>query len=459
MVKEHQWWRLFVITVFLFLIHGLAFAQVDDRLRQRLSLDFEIQTCLIQSDTRIQRLIDHHILPFRESDTIGVEDRLATSNKNATFPPLDTLGYLKGLVTEDAVKAIIDSIIDIGYGEEPPFNEWLALFKQTTLYDSFILHQPSLMKKLVLEFRELSRIHGVSVAVVWFATEFAQISAITALTAYGYGHYALLAPFFPLSFFNTGLAINLQHIRHHKHMRKGYGSAEIKRKAGKLNVKNKRHLRLNYHYSILMKVGEQGGDSLKLLSLHEPSFLSVIFRGGRYQPRRVYHRKVKRFYHQHHIGLPFTEGSRSSKFHKRMQTVFWVHYLKETDSVQFQQLLQDVSAATVVVSKEVYETTLQQIEVKRWIHELLELSSFDQFAEHLSLFPDHLKVGTFIDLMEQVVLPAWSRQFKRGGFRTFRKVVKGVRRFKYDTLLQQHHYWNEGYRLALLKQTALIKGD
>jgi hypothetical protein len=459
MVIEHQWWRGLFITVFLFLIHCLAFAQVDDRLRQRLSLDFDIQTCLIHSDIRIQRLIDHHILPVHEGDTIGGENRSVYSYKKDYYPSFDSFGHHKGFITEDVVKAIIDSIIGMEYGVESPTHEWLALFKQTTLYDSFIWHQPSLMKKLVLEFRELSRIHGVSVAVVWFATEFAQISAITALTAYGYGHYALLAPFFPLSFFNTGLAIHLQNIRHHKYMRKGYGSAEIKRKAGKLNVKNKRYLHLNYHYSILMNVGDQGEDSLRLLSLHEPSFLSVLFRGGRYQPRRVYHRKIQRFYHQRHIGLPFTGGGRSSKFHKRMRSVFLVHYLKETDSVQFQQFLQDVRAATVVVSKDVYETTLQHLEVKRWIHELMELSSFDQFADHLSAFPHHLKVGSFIDLMEQVVLPAWSRQFKRGGFRTFRKVVKGVRRFKYDTLLEQHYYWNEGYRLDFLKQTALIKGD
>lgn len=293
--------------------------------------------------------------------------------------------------------------------------------------------------------------HGVSVATVWFVTEFTQITAITVLTAYGLGQYALLAPFIPISFINTGIAIQLKSFKHHRNLRKGYGGRALKREAGRLEKAIEHELKQNYRNTVLVAFPHSHADSLRLLALQDPSWLSLTFRGGRLNPSRMYFRKARRYFRKttdenHELREIFRDKS----LHKVTRTMLAIQRLHSVDSLAFEGFYEEFSQTFTTVEAGPYREAAGLIDTKAWVYEMLGKTYPEQLREGLRTVPDGLSVRVVLDLLEEYIYPTWAREMKKSDFRMFRRMVKGTQAFRYESLLVQNHPWTHLHARRLL---------
>jgi hypothetical protein len=406
---------------------------------EQLELDFEVQTQLFYS-----RMFSDSL------ERAGILERTARTLVKVPTEDLAEDCLLRYLA-ESVTKQWIDSVLTVKRAETWLGSDCRQRFLEASLYDQVAYHHDGFVREVALEFKELARMHGVSVATVWFLTEFTQIAAITVLTAYGLGQYALLAPFIPLSFINTGIAIQIKSIRHHHRMRKGYGGRSVKKEAARIEQSLQYGLNLNYRNTIISTLEPVMGDTITLIAIQDPSWLSVLFRGGKRNPSRMYLGKLKHFLRKNGVSNPHYERLCSDKaLTKRMRTVLALRYMHDQDALLFDDFASLNEGVFSEVPTDVYLSACADAEVKQWVFFLLKRNAPEELRDGLARIPDQLAVGEVIDLLENLVYPYWARNMKKSDFRAFRRMVKGTRSFRYGALLEQNQPWSFGYTERLL---------
>lgn len=435
--KPYVMWHCRRVALLVVLALGVlqAHTQYQEGFIYQMERDFELQTLLYRAERSLAAFEAAEILhPFGQNEKISDD-------------PECLLHYL----AEEVSKSWIDSLMTVRAGGEWTSCPCRAAFMQASLFDEIEVSHPNFLQHVALEFKELARMHGVSVATVWFVTEFTQITAITVLTAYGLGQYALLAPFIPLSFINTGIAIHLKTIKHNRKMRKGYGGRSVKRSAERLEKEIQKDLNQHFRHTVLVSFPHQHPDSLRLLAVQDPTWLSLMFRGGRLNPSRMYFRKARRYFRKttdedHEVRAIF----RDKALQKSTRTLFAIQRLHSVDSVAFENFYQQFPQTFATVEAAPYRAAAAPVEAKAWVYEMLRKTHPEQLREGLRAVPEGLPVRVVLDLLEEHIYPTWAREMKKSDFRVFRRMVKGTRAFRYESLLVQNHPWTHLHAQRLL---------
>lgn len=413
----------------------LASAQHHEGFIHQIERDFELQALLYRAERSLAAFERAEILhPFGQNESVEKD-------------PECLMHYL----AEEVSKSWIDSVMTVRAGGDWTDCPCRSAFLSASLYDEIKVNHPNVVQHIALEFKELARMHGVSVATVWFVTEFTQITAITVLTAYGLGQYALLAPFIPISFINTGIAIQLKSVKHNRRMRKGYGGREIKRTAEALEKEITKDLKQNYRNTVLVSFPHAHPDSLRLLAVQDPTWFSLTFRGGRLNPSRMYFRKARRYFRKttdesHEVRDIF----RDKELKKHTRTLFAIQRLHTEDSLAFEAFYAQFSQTFTTVGASDYYAAVGSTEAKAWVYEMLRKTYPEQLREGLRAVPSGLSVRVVLDLLESYIYPTWAREMKKSDFRMFRRMVKGTRAFRYESLLVQNHPWTHLHAQRLL---------
>lgn len=435
--KPYVIWQCRIVVLFLALAVGVprAYAQYQEGYIHQVERDFELQILLYKAARSLAAFEAAEILhPFGQ-------------NVKTSDDPECLMHYL----AEEVSKSWIDSLMTVRAGGEWTNCPCRAAFMQASLFDEIEVSHPNFLQHVALEFKELARMHGVSVATVWFVTEFTQITAITVLTAYGLGQYALLAPFIPISFINTGIALQLKSIKHHRKMRKGYGGRAIKRSAQEMEKAITKDLKQNYRNTALVSFPHEHPDSLRLLALQDPTWFSLMFRGGRLNPSRMYFRKARRYFSKTtDEDNEVRDIFRDKALQKSTRTLFAIQRLHSVDSVAFENFYQQFPQTFTTVEAAPYRAAAAPAEAKAWVYEMLRKTYPEQLREGLRAVPEGLSVRVVLDLLEENIYPTWAREMKKSDFRMFRRMVKGTRAFRYESLLVQNHPWTYLHAQRLL---------
>lgn len=426
-------------AVFLLLASMKVRAQHDEAMFVQLELDYFMQTQLLRSI----EIID-------EFERQGILERLGQHLVRVPADP-DPEECAVRYLAESVAKGWIDSALVISKGDLWVGRECREAFLTASLYNEVELQHGGFLREISLEFKELARMHGVSVATVWFLTEFTQIAAITVLTAYGLGQYAILAPFIPLSFINTGIAIQLKSVRHHKGLRRGYGSRTVKREAmfHERNVRDR--LGLYYRGTLLTAFGEEVHDTTLLVAVQDPVWISKILRGGRRNPERMYFGKARAYVRRNAADASAYERIFSDKTKsKRMRTMLTVQYMFSADTELFSSFKKRYPEVFIEVPTDVYLTAAADAGVKSWVYYMLQRDAPEELRDGLARIPELLSVRETLDLLENLIYPYWARNMQKSDFRAFRRMVKGTRDFRYATLTEQNKLWNLRFTQRLL---------
>ena len=419
------------VVLFFCLLFGskyASFAQGDTYYNQLL-LDYKIQT----------------VLTYASEVTHSLEEASVLLSIDAEVGALDTLYPLPLYFAETIANILIDSLLNRAKDSGDYSVECREVFEKTSMIAFVSIHQPHVLKRIGLRFQQLARLHGVTVATVWFSTEFAQIAAIALLTNYGLGHYALLAPFIPLSFINTGLAIEIKNINHHRKMRKGYGGAKIKKTASKVEKKKRKEMGLHTKqgvFHVFPSADKQEPNGQYIISF-KPKLLPIIFGGLRFKPDYLYWRKLKRWAKANDTSaVKFWQIVDSDKIDKQLRCVLYMDYLHKYDRRLWELYKQEQPEIVkpFILQKPMSDFAL--MDAKLWVYKGLLANDLSEMSGFIDSIPGSLSIRQVLDLFEKIILPYWAVHMKRPGFVDFRKVVKGHKAFKYKSLLKANQMWD-----------------
>lgn len=441
--------RLLALLVFYLFSHYFAAAQknskdADAAFFVQLETDYAIQTVLFESRSAVLELERAGVLP-----EVARQLRYVPSRPE----PEDCI---ERYLAESVAKAWIDSALFAMHGDAWVGQPCRERFLASSLYDQVETSHPGVLREISLEFRELARMQGISVASVWFISEFAQIAAITVLTASGLGELALLAPVVPLSFVNTGIAIQVKAMKHANRVKRGYGGSENKRLARKTEKQLSRKLHLNYKSSLLTGFGTRVNDTLQLVAVQDPSISSRIFRGGRGNGKRMYFGKLRGFMKDEGLlnsscGQVLDRKLRT----RRMNTLLALRCMHDHEPKVFANFLERYPDLAIEVPADEWLSSAADRETKEWVYYLLSRKYPEELRDGLARIPRTLTVREVSDLLERLVYPYWARNMKRADFKVFRRMVKGTRSFIYASLREQNRNWNFGYTQRLLTECRL----
>lgn len=410
----------------------------------RLETDYVIQTMLFESRNVVTELERAGVLPLVARQMGGVPARPEPED------------CIERYLAESVAKAWVDSAIIGLSGDAWVGQPCRAQFLKSSLYDEVDTAHHGFLREISLEFRELARMQGMSVAAVWFISEFAQIAAITVLTASGLGELALLAPVVPLSFLNTGIAIQVKAWRHSSRVRKGYGGRDNKRLALQTEKALAQRYHLNYRSVVLTGFGTDVIDTLQLAAIQDPSLMSRIFRGGRRNSERMYYGKLKWFLKG--------EGQKSCRcatlfklkeHSRRLSTMMALRCLHDHEPATFASFEQRFPEVMIDVPGDAWLSAAGDVDAKEWVYYLLTRDYPEELRDALARVPKTLTVREVCDLLERLVYPYWARTMKKADFSAFRRMVKGTRSFVYATLDEQNRNWSFGYTQRLLTECRL----
>ncbi len=410
----------------------------------RLETDYAIQTLLFESRTVVLEL-----------ERAGVIPAVSRNLREVPTQP-EPEDCLERYLAESVAKAWIDSTLMNHYGDAWVGQPCRAEFLASSLYDEVEMAHHGFLREILLEFRELARMHGISVASVWFISEFTQIAAITVLTASGLGELALLAPVIPLSFVNTGIAIQVKALRHASRVRKGYGGRAQKRLARSTEKALAQRYHLNYRSVLLTGFGTNVLDTVELAAIQDPSLMSRIVRGGRRHSERMYYAKLKWFLNDVGAGECTCAKLFDLKEHsRRLSTLMALRCLHDHEPEVFAAFSARFPDVLLEVPGDAWLTSAADRRAKEWVYYLLTRQYPEELRDGLARIPNTLTVREVNDLLERLVYPYWARTMKKADFMVFRRMVKGTRNFVYATLSEQNRNWNFGYTQRLLTQCRL----
>ena len=405
----------------------------------RLETDYAIQTLLFESRTVVLEL-----------ERTGVIPQVARKLREVPTRP-EPEDCIERYLAESVAKAWIDSTLMGHYGDAWVGQPCRAAFLASSLYDQVEMAHHGFLRELSLEFRELARMHGISVAAVWFISEFAQIAAITVLTASGLGELALLAPVIPLSFVNTGIAIQVKALRHASRVRKGYGGRPQKRLARNTEKALAQRYHLNYKSVLLSGFGTNVRDTVELAAVQDPTLISRIVRGGRRNDERMYFAKLKWFLKEETaMNCRCAELFTLKEHSRRLSALMALRCLHDHEPELFAAFSERFPDVLIEVPGDAWLTSAADREAKEWVYYLLTRQYPEELRDGLARIPNTLTVREVNDLLERLVYPYWARTMKKADFRAFRRMVKGTRAFVYATLDEQNRNWNFGYTQRLL---------
>lgn len=320
---------------------------------------------------------------------------------------------------------------------------YLVTLQPDSAWSSYFLQDRNFIHRTGATFRSLARLHGVSVAVVWFSTELAQIAAIGLLTQAGLGEYALLAPVVPLSFVNTGLAIHIKSMRHRKKMRKGYGSRAAKRKAQKTYKQLLSSMQIRNHQSIIHFLDNPKPDSSLILSVNKQHFFSEIASALRLQKRKATRKNLVRF--TKHTDPKNQEALlaiiRNKNAGKELRIIDYATKLKQSDSASF-ALFKDRFSGSLSVQASPPASMLSE-EEQVWLGDLLWIEDMDSLPGIMKRTPQTLEIQRVYDLLMHIVLPTWADRNFKPGYRELRKSIKAINNSRYKSLGQGSRQWSE----------------
>lgn len=410
----------------------------------RLETDYAIQTLLFESRNVVAEL-----------ERVGVLPLVARQLRDVPARP-EPEDCLERYLAESVAKAWVDSTIMGLYGDAWVGQPCRAQFLKSSLYDQVDTAHHGFLREITLEFRELARMHGISVAAVWFISEFAQIAAITVLTASGLGELALLAPVIPLSFVNTGIAIQVKALRHSRRVRKGYGGKANKRLALQTEKALAQRYHLNYRSALLTGFGTDVIDTLQLAAIQDPSLVSRVFRGGRRNSERMYYGKLKWFVKEEGLKNCRCASLFTLKEHsRRLSTMMALRCLHDHEPAAFATFEQRFPEVLIKTPGDAWLSAAGDVDAKEWVYYLLTRDYPEELRDGLARIPKTLTVREVCDLLERLVYPYWARTMKKADFKAFRRMVKGTQSFVYATLDEQNRNWNFGYTQRLLTECRL----
>lgn len=419
------------VVLFFCLLFGskhLVYSQ-GDAYYDQLLLDYRIQT----------------VLTYASEVTHSLEEVSVLESLSPLVGARDTLYPLPLYTAEIIANILIDSLLNIAKDSGDYCVECRNVFEETSMLAFVTLHQPHLLQRIGLRFQQLARLHGVTVATVWFSTEFAQIAAIALLTNYGLGHYALLAPFVPLSFINTGLAIEIKSINHHRKMRKGYGGAKIKKTASRVEKNKRKEIGFHAKHGVIhvfSSAYKQEPNAQYIISF-KPKLLPIIFGGLRFKSDYLYWRKLKRWARSNDTSaVKFWQTVDNKQVDKQLRCILYLDYLQKHDNRLWElyKLEQSEIVKSLILQKPLSDFVL--MDAKLWVYKGLLANDLSDMSGFIDSIPGSLSIRQVLDLFEKIILPYWAVHMKRPGFGDFRKVIKGHKAFKYKSLLKANQMWD-----------------
>jgi hypothetical protein len=399
----------------------------NKELSNKIILDYKIQTSHLISKNVIREKISLDVLTIvAELDT--------TSTDTASF----------FYTSEEIALHVFQKMIK----QEPLTNQMqFDSFALISFLEEYKLRNGNLLKDFFLTFKKLARIHGVTVAVVWFSTELAQIITIGYLTSIGFPEVAVMAPFVPLSFFNTGLAVYIKSIRHKNRLKKGYGSSQKKKKGQQAIRKTNRKFMIKNKNSIIHSLILEK-DSVVLATVHKNNLIISVGSVFSLNKRKLYYKNVRRFAKKN---LPESEYNQIKSgikdFDKEVKTIFWLENLKN-NQINRSKLQQNFKKS--VKTFHISDYPICSLQTKEWVFKALELKSFSEFSKLIKDIPENLIIEEVLDYLENIIIPYWSENLGKVGFKKFRIIVKGVAQTRYDTLNRSQFEWNKEISKLLL---------
>lgn len=408
------------------------------KITNRLELDLKIQTTLILSSEILngkvgQKLIAKNIDTTQFNDSVFFEDSFFYS-------------------ACQIAKSVIDSLIINKQDSMNADSAHIRLFYALSFIDSIELHKKNFLREFFHEFKVLARLHGVSVAVVWFASEIIEISLIGVLAATGLGHFAALAPVVPVAFVNSGIAIHLKSVHHHRKLRKGYGSRTIKKQAGRIVKDTKKSYNVRNSKSYVYSFDSQNqSDSLCFVAINNNNMFVSIGSFLGLNHKKMYHRNLKKFIRRNGFKDSNTKQIlNNKKINKNERTVLCLQYLNQTNLEAFNKVENKFTKsfsthAIPTIDSSIFMTA------KRWTYNAIVQDSISHLAKIFREIPNQMKVEEVLSLLESVIVPYWSEHMGKVGFKKFRKLVKGIAKTRYATLQQSDFYWNKEFSDLLIK--------
>lgn len=407
-----------------------------------MKMDYKIQTRLILSSDQLFHKLQEDIILFAEE--IPQETIRLCDTENGIY-----------LAEEIANRAFQNFIID-NQEEYFPESSLEECFAEIAFMDSFELHHGGFFYHFKQNFRYIARIHGVSIAIVWGATELAQISTIFVLTSIGLPEVAALAPVFPLTWFNTAVAIQLKSIRHHRNMRRGYRSGKSKRTAAKVERNVRREYQIkNIHSIVHVFEEEHQKDSLLAVTLNRNNFLISMGSFFGLNGKKAYFRNIKKVIRKAKVKDEYIKQIYKSKeISRQMRSLLCLLYLRENEPGVFEKARLKFDNSFHKIPAKAAGKRIDS-EAKEWVYKALEVTSLDEIPAILRATPHNLQVGVVMDLMNNIILPHWADYLDKTGYGNFRRMVKGINHTYYYSLQFSAQYWDDEWSERLVESTEL----
>ena len=386
------------------------------------TIEEKINTLVIEEMPKLGDLDNLHI----DSDKIDIENKVWQ-------------------VTEAALKRYFSESDELSPQQKRLLNDYISSlpYKVYNKPNRFILH--ILKVKLV----SVARLHGVAIAVVWAATELAQISSVAVLTSLGYGSIAALAPVVPITFTNVAIALQIKSMRQNKQLIEGYGSRELKRKAVKIEKQVVKSRNIRNSKSVVYFFENPKEEKTYGISLNNENIVAKV---GSWMTRKsnrmLYWAQLSEFAKKHDIAKKEIKNLRKEKLKNRQaQSVFLLH-----------KILKDSSSTVDFANKfekfvfEVDKISDNENALRQWATKAMYIKTIEEIPNVLHAIPPGAKIGEVIDLIDNIILPYWTKEIKSMDFIAFRRFVKQFTNVKFESAKFHDSVWTSEWSVKILKE-------
>ncbi|MFN4083392.1 MAG: hypothetical protein ACK4K9_07135 [Bacteroidia bacterium] len=405
-------------------------------LSDKLYLDYKIQTTLLLSQYTLHQKIKAQIL--------------AKSENIKTINP-DSAWYRAEEIAIEVLQNILINNNAFTNSETTIIKDFISI----SCTDSFEIEKDNFFKDFGNTFTKIARLHGVAVAVVWFASEFAQIISIPVTAALGVPQYGAMLAASPLSFINLIVSIKAVSIQNQIRLNKAYEKRKNKQQAKKIIKNANKTFGIKNENSILHKVGSKS-DSTTFISINKNNFMIDVGSFWRLNQHKAYFRNVKLFAKNQIKNDSVLLILNNKKLSKQMRVLFAIDYLCYYNPLDFDLLKRKVYKSVIVLPNDISNCIIEN-NTKAWVYKLCEIENFNLLEDVLKQCPEGLKVYDVFELFDNIVLKYWAKNMKNPGFKKFRNVVKGINKTYYQSLQKSDNLFSIQLIEALIKNCKLSK--